>query len=221
MSAPTRPAKPAPPISRQRLAQLAAGRAWRRRAPRGGEAGLLERVGEGVVADVVQQGGEPDGEAVLSATRRQLAPLLEGGERPAGQVVGAEGVLEAGVGGAGIDEEGVAELADVAEALDGRGVERERAPARSRRMLSQSGSRMTSRSAGSARGRHHRARPRHSPPAPALRTAAKFSRNMRRELAGLGVVGRAVGPGAARVEHSARDAGHGGRDLEAEDRVRR
>jgi hypothetical protein len=34
-------------------------------------------------------------------------------------VVGAERVLEAGVGGAGIDEEGVAELPNIAEPLDG------------------------------------------------------------------------------------------------------
>ena len=60
-----------------------------------------------------------------SGTRLELAALLQARERAPGQVVGAERVLEAGVGGAGIDQEGVADLADVAQPLHGRRVERE------------------------------------------------------------------------------------------------
>ena len=57
----------------------------------------------------------------------ELAPFLQAREGAARQVVRAEGVLEPGVGGAGIDEEGVADLAHVAQPLHWRGVERERA----------------------------------------------------------------------------------------------
>ena len=48
------------------------------------------------------------------------------GERPAGEVIGAERVLEPGVRGAGVDEERVTELAHVAQALERRGVDRRR-----------------------------------------------------------------------------------------------
>jgi hypothetical protein len=34
-------------------------------------------------------------------------------------MIGAQGMFEAGMGGAGVDEEGVTELADVPETLDG------------------------------------------------------------------------------------------------------
>ena len=73
--------------------------------------------------DVVQQGGEAGGQAVVLARRVEFAPLGEGGQGGLGQVIGAEGVLEAGVGGAGIDQEGVAQLSDVPEALQGGRVE--------------------------------------------------------------------------------------------------
>ena len=67
------------------------------------------------MADVVQQGGQLD---VLRVARvHAVAGLLELGEGPAGKVIGAEHVLEAGVGGARIDEEGVPELPDVPQAL--------------------------------------------------------------------------------------------------------
>ena len=75
------------------------------------------------MADVVQQRREPQRHAVALADLGELAPLLERRERQPREVVGAQRVLEAGVGGAGIDEEGVAELADVAQALHRRGVE--------------------------------------------------------------------------------------------------
>ncbi len=76
------------------------------------------------MADVVQQRREPHGQPVLLGDAGQLAALLQRRERFPGQVVGAERVLEAGMGGARVDEEGVAELADVTEALDRRCVER-------------------------------------------------------------------------------------------------
>ena len=91
----------------------------------GREARLLERVGERIVTDIVEQGGEPDGQTVTRIDPGQLATLLQRRERPSGQVVGAEGVLESGMGGAGIDEKGVAELSDVAEPLDRRRIEHE------------------------------------------------------------------------------------------------
>ena len=91
----------------------------------GGEARLLQRVGEGIVPDVVEQGGEPDRETVVGRHVLELAPFLQAREGAARQVVGAEGVLEPGVGGAGIDEEGVADLADVAQPLHRRRVQRE------------------------------------------------------------------------------------------------
>ena len=75
--------------------------------------------------DVVQQRGEPDGQALRLRDQLELAALLEARQRAPGQVVGAERVLEPGVGGAGIDEEGVPDLAHVAESLDGRRVQRE------------------------------------------------------------------------------------------------
>ena len=49
--------------------------------------------------------------------------LLEERERAAGEVIGAEGVLEAGMGRARVDQVGEAELPDVAQALHGIRVE--------------------------------------------------------------------------------------------------
>ena len=58
-----------------------------------------------------------------SSSRRELAAFLERGEGAPSEVVGAEGVLEAGVGGAGVDQEGMAELPDIAQPLHRRGIE--------------------------------------------------------------------------------------------------
>ena len=90
-----------------------------------GKPGLLERVGEGVVADVVQQGREADRQAVVVGDEVELAPLLQARQRASREVVGAERVLEPGVGRAGIDQEGVTDLADVSESLHRSGVQRE------------------------------------------------------------------------------------------------
>src|SRR5258708_24393840 len=51
--------------------------------------------------------------------RRGNTRFLQLRQRPSRQVVGAERVLEASMRGAGIDEEGVAQLAHVTQALDG------------------------------------------------------------------------------------------------------
>ncbi len=89
-----------------------------------GEAGLLEGVREGVVSDVVQQRGEPHGQPFALADAGELAALLERGQRTARQVVGAERMLEPGMGGAGVDQESMAELPHIAEALERRRVDR-------------------------------------------------------------------------------------------------
>jgi hypothetical protein len=78
---------------------------------------------ERIVADVVQQCGHPDGEAVLLRRGRYLPQLLERGQRPPGQVIGAKRVLETGVSGSWVDQESVTNLSDVAEALDGGSIE--------------------------------------------------------------------------------------------------
>ena len=96
-----------------RASQVALAQRLVREEPR-----FLERVGEGVVADVVQQRGQLDQQGVgladlggvLRAQRRDGAPR---------QMVSAERMLEPAVGGAGIDEESVPELPDVAQPLEG------------------------------------------------------------------------------------------------------
>ena len=88
-----------------------------------GEAGLLERMREGVMADVVQQRRHPYRKALFGAGGPELAQLLQRRERAPGQMECAECVLEAAVGGAGIDQESVTDLTDVAEALNGGSVQ--------------------------------------------------------------------------------------------------
>ena len=46
-----------------------------------GESRLLQRVGERIVADVVEQGRDPNRHAVFVAHGAELAPLLQRGER--------------------------------------------------------------------------------------------------------------------------------------------
>ena len=74
---------------------------------------------------VVQQGGQPHRQPVFHRHGAELASLLERGERALGQVIGAECVLESGVGRTGVNEEGMSDLSHVAEPLDGRGVQGE------------------------------------------------------------------------------------------------
>ena len=75
------------------------------------------------MADVVEQGGERDGDQVGRINAVEFPTFVHDGQRPAGQVIGPQGVFEPAVGGAGVDQEGMAQLANVAEPLDGGGVE--------------------------------------------------------------------------------------------------
>lgn len=70
----------------------------------------FKRVGEGSVADVVEEGGGGEGLAVVGEVEDVAELGHDGG--------GAEAVFEAGVVGAGEDELGEAELFDEVEALD-------------------------------------------------------------------------------------------------------
>ncbi len=88
----------------------------------GREAGLLERMREGIVSDVVEQRRQADREPLLLGDSREVAALFERGERAARQVIGAERVLEARVRRAGVDQEGVTELADVPQPLHRRSI---------------------------------------------------------------------------------------------------
>ena len=83
---------------------------------------LLQRVGEGVVADVVEEGGVGDQAFAPPSFRGTRLPLLQDAERPRRQVVDAQGVVEASVRGTGVDEVGQSQLADVAEPLKRRRV---------------------------------------------------------------------------------------------------
>src|SRR5262249_820863 len=117
-----------------------------------------------------------DCEAVLPRHPRELTVLLEGGESPTRQVVRAEGVLEPGVGGAGVDEEGVADLANVPQPLDGCGVQREK-----RRMVEANvvPERISDNlEIGWVTGDHTRGPAAAAPSGASARYCAKFSRNM-------------------------------------------
>src|SRR5690606_28607202 len=84
---------------------------------------LLERVRERVVPDVVQQRRVRHQLLALPDLRRYAAAITERPQRLAGEMVDAERVIEAGVRRAGVDEVRPAELADVAEPLELRGVD--------------------------------------------------------------------------------------------------
>jgi len=74
------------------------------------------------VADVVQQRRELEARPI-GGIESGVTRFFQLGEDASRQMICAERVLEAAVGGAGVDEEGVAELADVTEPLHGRGVD--------------------------------------------------------------------------------------------------
>ena len=76
----------------------------------------LGGVGEGAVADVVEEDGEPGGAALVVGDPGALE--TQGVEGAAHEVEGAEHVGEAGVHGAGVDEVGEAELLDATLALE-------------------------------------------------------------------------------------------------------
>ena len=164
-----------------------------------GKAGLFERVREGIVPDVVKQGREPDREAVVLRHEVDLAALLQARQRPPGQVIRAEGVLESGVRGAGIDQERMPHLADVAEPLDRRRVQRQQRGAIQADVVPEGvandlelfvvghGRMREPRARGIARGRGLRMRNGYFAAGPAAATesdtwerkCSKFSRNMR------------------------------------------
>ena len=84
---------------------------------------LLQRVGEGVVADVVQKRGVPNQVHALPDARRNRRPGLEDADCAVREVVDPERVVESGVRGAGVDEVRQPQLPDVAKPLEGRGVD--------------------------------------------------------------------------------------------------
>ena len=72
------------------------------------------------MTDVVEQGRKSYALRVVRLDAR--AALFELGEGAAGQVVRAQGVLEAGVCGAGVHQKGVSQLPHVAKPLDRGGI---------------------------------------------------------------------------------------------------
>jgi len=83
------------------------------------QSGLLERVRERVMADVVQQRRKLQAQQAGGIEGRAPGGLLELRQRAAGQMVRTQSVLEARVGGARVDEKRVSQLAHVAQALNG------------------------------------------------------------------------------------------------------
>jgi hypothetical protein len=73
----------------------------------------------------VQQRRHPNCQAVFFGGWTCLPLIAEQRERTAGEMICAEGVLEAGVSGTGIHQERMAKLADVAETLNGWSIEGE------------------------------------------------------------------------------------------------
>ncbi len=94
----------------------------------GREPGLLQRMGEGIVADVVQQGRHADRQPVPLGNPLQLPPFVKAGQGAPGEMVSPEGVLKPAVGGAGIDQEGVTDLAHVAQSLHRGRIQRQHRP---------------------------------------------------------------------------------------------
>ena len=109
------------PQLRQPLRQLAVRQVPRRQLLVVREAGFLEGMGKGIVPDVVQQRGELQLDAVRGV-EPDVARVFQLRQRATREMVCTERVLEAAMGGAGIDEERVPQLAHVAQPLEGGGV---------------------------------------------------------------------------------------------------
>lgn len=75
------------------------------------------------MANVVEQRGDPDQDALVAVDQREVVLILEQRERSPRQVVRSERVLEPRVSGSRIDEEGQPELANVPQPLEGRCVD--------------------------------------------------------------------------------------------------
>src|SRR5436309_7936471 len=84
---------------------------------------LLECVRERIVTDVVKERGRPHDRLFFFADRNRIGRLAEERQRPPREVMGAERVLESGVGCARVDEVRPTELADVPQALKDVGVD--------------------------------------------------------------------------------------------------
>src|SRR5438045_9263353 len=80
-------------------------------------ADLFERVRERVVPDVVQQSSDAHGGAGCLRDSSKGAPVVEQCEGATREMIGAKRVLEAAMGGAGVDEKREPELANVAQPL--------------------------------------------------------------------------------------------------------
>src|SRR5574338_167403 len=80
-------------------------------------------MGERIMADIVEQCRQPDRDAFVLGHTVQFATVGERAEGPAGEVIGTECMLEPRVRGAGIDQEGVAQLPDITKPLHRRRVE--------------------------------------------------------------------------------------------------
>ena len=72
---------------------------------------------KGIVAYVVYQSGQWDQGPLFSRNTLELAAIAEERERSQGEMVRADGMLEASVVGGRIDQERVSELSDVTQAL--------------------------------------------------------------------------------------------------------
>ncbi len=88
----------------------------------GGETGLFQRMGERVMPDVVQQGGQAHEREIIVGNALELAPLPEECQRAPGEVVRPQGMFEPRMGRSRVDQVGVAQLADVTQALERRAV---------------------------------------------------------------------------------------------------
>ena len=152
MSAPTRAGNPAPPTSRSRSPSSPRSSLATPSFSCDGKPGLLQRVGERVVADVVQQRREPHGQPVLLGDARPARRAPPATRAPSGSGGTRRARARSGCGWRR-DRRGRRGRAGGRSGAAGRSAVSSAATAkRSSRMLSQSGSRMTSKSGAWAMG---------------------------------------------------------------------
>ncbi len=169
------------------------------------------------MADVVEQRGVTRPRAGQRTGTWSSSPRASSAWRALpGQVIGAEGVFEAGVGGAWIDQKGVAQLADVPESLhrerieqSQRGVvERDIVPERIADDLEASWA--VAQTAGPAAATFW---------STSVTKSAKFLRNISAQPGCLGIVTGMILPGAPGVEHLGGNPCNRARHLEPEYRI--